>query len=104
MLLRRGTRMFLGTALAVTILMAAAAASAQASAQIRLVNAQGGSDAATLVVSVGGQRTDAGGSIPYGAASELVDVPAGAAKLSLTGNGGKTRTKTTPVGARTNAG
>ena len=82
---RRGTHITLGVALAALMLMTVPAASALANARVRFVNARGGDGSVTLTVSVGGRATSAGGAIPFGAVSELTDVPPGTAKLSLAG-------------------
>src|SRR4051812_11028844 len=97
---RRRLSLTLGAALAAVILFTVAAASAQASARVRLVNARGAADTARLDVTVGGQTTtSAGGSVAYGEAGDLVDVPPGSAQLSVEGAGSKKVEETLADGA-----
>lgn len=69
------------------MLVTGPAASALASAEVRFVNARGGSDSLGLEVTVGGQTTPVGTSIPFGEVSDPVSVPPGDAELTLTGSG-----------------
>src|SRR3954454_2452693 len=71
-------------AIAVLMVEMTAAATASASAQVRLVNARGGSPV-TLEVTVGGKKTTAGSAVAYGQAGALTSVPSGAATLSVAG-------------------
>src|SRR5215213_185383 len=104
---RRGLSITLGAALAAVILLAVAAASAQAATRARLVNARGGSDPVTLVVSAGGGDSTAGSSVTsvgrepvaYGEAGDFVDVPSGSVKLSLKDGGSKEAEATLTDGA-----
>jgi hypothetical protein len=81
----RQTTLCIGLALAALMLVALPAASAMANAEVRLVNARGGSDPVRLEVTVAGQTVPAGGATAFGKSSESVSVPAGDAQLSLVG-------------------
>jgi hypothetical protein len=76
-----------GPLLALLMLVVGPAATALASAEVRFVNARGGSDPVRLEVRVNGKTTSVGGTTPFGQAGQLVAVPSGMAKLSLTGGG-----------------
>ena len=84
MALRVRKTLYLGLVLAALMLVAGPAAGALASAQIRLVNARGGS-AVSLQVSVGGKKVTAGSAVSYGQAGALAAVPAGQAKILVGG-------------------
>lgn len=69
------------------MLVTGPAASALASAEVRFVNARGGSDSLGLEVTVAGQTTPVAAETPFGEVSEPVAVPPGDAKLTVTGDG-----------------
>jgi hypothetical protein len=77
-------KLFMGLAIAALMLVAGPAAQAFASAQVRFVNARGGSTL-SLTVSAGGQRTGGGSGVGFGQVGALMSVPAGAAQLSVGG-------------------
>jgi hypothetical protein len=87
MAIRRRTASFLGLALATLMLVALPAASASASAELRLVNARGGSDPVSLQVAVAG-TTVMTGAAAFGDSSDPITVATGDAVLSLTGGKG----------------
>ena len=89
MALRKRNTLYIGLALAILMLVMGPAAGALASAQVRLVNARGGS-AVALQVSVNGQKTSAGSPLGYAQVGALASVPAGNAELTVAG---KTVTK-----------
>src|SRR4051794_1163752 len=83
---RRQTRLWTGLALAL-MLVTVPAASALASADVRFVNARGGSDPVTLEATVGGQTVAVGGATAFGDATDPISVPAGDAPLKLSDGG-----------------
>src|SRR5689334_1995282 len=89
MALRIRNTLSIGLLVAILMLVMGPAAGALANAQVRLVNARGGSPVA-LQVSVNGQKTSAGSALGYAQVGALASVPAGNAQLSV---GGKTVTK-----------
>jgi hypothetical protein len=89
MALRGRNTLSIGLAVAILMLVMGPAAAALANAQVRLVNARGGS-AVALQVSVNGQKTSAGSPLGYAQVGALASVPAGTAQLSVAG---KTVTK-----------
>jgi hypothetical protein len=89
MALRGRNRLYIGLSLAFLMLVMGPAAAALASANVRLVNARGGSPV-SLQVSVNGQKTPAGSAVAYAQVGALASVPAGNAQLSV---GGKSVTK-----------
>src|SRR4051794_10240932 len=89
MALRGRNTTLIGLTVAFLMLVMGPAAEAFGSAQVRLVNARGGST--TLQVSVNGKQAGAGSAVAYGQTGAAASVPAGKAKLSV---GGKAVTKT----------
>src|SRR4051812_32747134 len=83
MALRGRITPLIGLAIAFLMLVMGPAAEALGSAQVRLVNARGGS--ATLQVSINGKQAAAGSAVAYGQAGAAASVPAGQAKLSVEG-------------------
>lgn len=89
MALRGRNTLYIGLLLASLMLVTGPAAQALASAQVRLINARGGSPVA-LQVAVNGNKTSAGSALGYAQVGALANVPAGNAQLSV---GGKSVTK-----------
>ena len=90
MALRGRNTLFIGLALAILMLVMGPAAAALASAQVRLINARGGS-AVSLQVSVDGKKTPAGSALGFAQVGALASVPAGQAQLSVGGNSASKR-------------
>jgi hypothetical protein len=82
-------KVLIGCALAVLMVVMGPAAEALAGAQVRLVNARGGSPI-SLEVTVSGKKVAAGGSVGFAQAGALASVPAGQAQLTA---GGKSASK-----------
>ena len=82
-------KLSIGLLLASLMLVTGPAAQALASAQVRLINARGGSPVA-LQVTVKGSKTSAGSALGYAQVGALANVPAGNAQFSV---GGKSVTK-----------
>jgi hypothetical protein len=83
MALRGRNTTLIGLAIAFLMLVMAPAAVASGGAQIRLVNARGGS--ATLQISIDGKAQPAGAAVAYGQAGASANVPAGEAKMTVAG-------------------
>jgi hypothetical protein len=81
---RRHTKLWIGLAFAL-MLVTVPAASARASAEIRFVNARGGSDAVSLEATVAGQAVPIGGATAFGDSTDRASVPFGDATLKLSG-------------------
>src|SRR6267378_109977 len=82
--LTRLTCAALGTAIAALMLVAPTAALGAGSAKVRFVQASPGASAASLEITVRGRKVT-GGSVAFGQVGSYVSVPAGQAKLSVTG-------------------
>jgi hypothetical protein len=80
-----GSRVFIGLALVILMLVGGPAASALGSAQVRLVNARPGSDTVALKVVVGGAAPPSVGDAAYGQVTPYANVGAGSAQIALTG-------------------
>jgi hypothetical protein len=77
-------KLLIGCAIALLTVVMGPAASAFGSAQVRLVNARGGSPVA-LTVTVDGKKVSAGAAVAYGQAGASASIPAGQAQLSVGG-------------------
>src|SRR5689334_20515810 len=83
-----GSRVVIGLALAIVMLVALPAASAFASAKVRLVNARPGAQAVGLKIVVGGAAPPAVGPANYGQVTPYVNVTAGSASIAISGLSG----------------
>src|SRR4051794_36814992 len=83
-----GSRVVIGLALVILMLVGLPAASAFATAKVRLVNARAGSTSVGLKVVVGDTAAPAIGAAAYGQVTPYENVSAGAASIDLTGASG----------------
>jgi hypothetical protein len=89
MALRKRNTPLIGLAIASLMLVMGPAAQASGTAQVRLINARGGS--ATLQVTVDGKQASAGSAVGYGQAGASASVPTGEAKMTVAGKSVSTR-------------
>jgi hypothetical protein len=82
---QNGTRVVIGIALVVLMLVGLPAASAAASAKVRFVNARPGSDAVGLKVVVGTAAPPEIGEADYGQVTPYVNVTPGSAQIAVSG-------------------